>query len=42
LQNGKGRGGDISQLTASPVFHLPPRPFDGIFNHISFLTAARN
>jgi len=26
LQNGKGRGGDISQLTASPVFHWATRP----------------
>jgi hypothetical protein len=26
LQNGKGRGGDISQLTPSPVFQRPPRP----------------
>jgi hypothetical protein len=25
LQNGKGRGGDISQLTLSPVFQRPPR-----------------
>jgi hypothetical protein len=24
LQNGKGRGGDISQLTASPVFQTLP------------------
>ena len=41
LQNGKGRGGDISQLTLSPRF-FTGRPPDCNFNHIDFLIAAQN